>query len=60
MSAMCKYNMGLGSEMMLCEQFYAYDCDMDTSNHAFSEECLLHVSYLPSLQRWMSEIKYLH
>ncbi len=57
MSAMCKYNMGFGSETMLCKQFYAYYCDMDTSNHTFSEEYLLHVSYLPFLQDLMSEIK---
>ncbi len=46
MSAMCKYNMGFGYETM-CKQFYSDDCDMNTSNHAFSEEYLLHVSYLP-------------
>ena len=51
-SAMCKYNMGSGSGTMMCKQFYAYDCNMDTSNHTFSEEYLLHVhvSYLLLLQ----------
>ncbi len=43
MSVMWKYNMGFGSETMMCQQFYAYDCDMNTYNHTFSEEYLLHV-----------------
>ncbi len=52
-----QYNMGFGSETMMCKQFYAYDCDMNTYNHTFSEEYLLHVSYIPFLQGWMSKIK---
>ncbi len=52
--------MGFGSETMFCKQFYAYDCEMDTSNHTFSEKSLLHVSYLPFLQVLMSEKNIIH
>ena len=45
MSAMCKHNMCFGSETMLCKSFYAYDCDMDTSNHTFSDEYFLQVCW---------------